>query len=230
MSWVASAMASSEPIPDALSSAPGAWGTVSRCAPIASHGSPGTTSPLVAIRLTLGPPSTGTPHDTPPGVGNRCRVTSHPKPSSRSCTNSAASKYASVCPGRGPILFARWLTARTAIPTLASSGLTLGVGVGVGVTGSVVGGALVGSLVGLVEIVGVASGSPSSVPEQAVSSITTPTTGAHRFTCSDCHSGGRRRPLQLAANDACSAQPRRLPPVFAVISTDVDGWVRRRSP
>ena len=37
----ASAVASSTPMPDALSSAPGACGTVSRCAPTSSHGSPG---------------------------------------------------------------------------------------------------------------------------------------------------------------------------------------------
>ena len=60
-SCVASAMASNEPMPDALSSAPGPWGTVSRCAPMASHGLPGWTSPRVAITFTERPASSGTP-------------------------------------------------------------------------------------------------------------------------------------------------------------------------
>ena len=74
-------------MPEALSSAPGACGTVSRCAPTSSHGSPGTTSPRVATRLTDGPAGTGISHETPAGVWNRCRSTVHPSRMSSDSTH-----------------------------------------------------------------------------------------------------------------------------------------------
>ncbi len=118
-------------MPDALSSAPGAPGTVSRWAPTTSQGCPGCGSPRVAIRLTEDPPGTGAVQEKPAGVGNRCLRTSHPESSSRCCTQAAARKYAAEVPGRGPIRPASWSIASSAVRSRASSGETrAGVGVG----------------------------------------------------------------------------------------------------
>src|SRR6478735_12552289 len=125
-------------MPDALSSAPGACGTVSRCPPTSSHGRPGTTSPRVTTRLTEGPAGTGTPYDVTAGVGNRCRSTDQPSPASRSSTQRAARRYAGEVPGRGPIVPARWRTAASAVSTRTWSGSARGAGaveVGAGAVG-----------------------------------------------------------------------------------------------
>ncbi len=109
-------------MPEALSSAPGACGTVSRWAPTASHGRPGRMSPRVATRLTDRPAGTGTPQETPAGVRNGCRRTCQPNASRRRSTQSAARRYAGEVPWRGPTRPARWRTAVIAVVTRTSSG------------------------------------------------------------------------------------------------------------
>src|SRR6478672_449369 len=61
--------------PDALSSAPGDCGTVSRCAPTTTCGCVGSKPGGSATTSTVVPPGTRTPHDTPAGTATGWRVT-----------------------------------------------------------------------------------------------------------------------------------------------------------
>ncbi len=117
-------------MPEALSSAPGACGTVSRWAPTASQGFPGRTSPRVATTLTERPAGTGTPQDTPAGVWNGCRRTCQPRAESRRSTQSAARWKAGDVPGRGPISPARCRTAAIAVAGRTASMSARGARVG----------------------------------------------------------------------------------------------------
>ena len=62
-------------MPEALSSAPGDWGTVSRCAPMTTCGFAGSKPGGSAMTLTGRPAGTRTPHDTPAGRSKGCSRT-----------------------------------------------------------------------------------------------------------------------------------------------------------
>ena len=62
--------------PEALSSAPGACGTVSRWAPTTRRARPGRRPGGRATTFHVSPAPTGTPHELPAGTCSRCRCTS----------------------------------------------------------------------------------------------------------------------------------------------------------
>ena len=64
--------------------------------------SPGRASPRLATTFTERPPGTGTPQDTPAGVGKDWRRTCQPSAERRRSTQSAARWKAGDVPGRGP--------------------------------------------------------------------------------------------------------------------------------
>src|SRR5690349_4954355 len=101
-------------MPEALSSAPGATATVSRCAPTTRYGDRASKPRGRATTLTDVPASTGTPHESPAGTGKVCRDTSYPRPSKRRSTQRAARWNAGPVASRGPMSPARNRTVRIA--------------------------------------------------------------------------------------------------------------------
>ncbi len=141
------ATASRTPTPDALSSAPGACGTVSRWAPTSRCGSPGRRPGGVATTLTERPAPTGTPHETPAGTSTGWSSTSRPERDSSRATQRAARSYDGLVASRGPMRPARCRTASTATCGSKSAALTPGVGDGAGARS----GAGVAGVAGVVE-------------------------------------------------------------------------------
>ena len=94
---------------------------MSRCAPTTRCGSAGSNPGGVATTLAERPAGTLTPHDSPAGTSTRWRATSYPSRVSSPATQPAARSYAGLVASRGPILPARWRTARTAVAGSRSS-------------------------------------------------------------------------------------------------------------
>src|SRR5690349_13093186 len=101
-------------MPEALSSAPGATATVSRCAPTTRYGDRASKPRGCATTLTDVPAATGTPQESPAGTGKVCRDTSYPRPSKWRSTQRAARWKAGPVASRGPMSPARNRTVRIA--------------------------------------------------------------------------------------------------------------------